>query len=237
MNSNGLVRKQIRRRRYRRRPGLMRLQRRPSTFYGGKIAPLKAELGAPVYIYAATGPSYSYSFSSIADLNRISIWNINGVQYASDIVNQFNSYMFYRIKGVKLSFSRSINAAVNTVFQLPSVYFELLPDTNATANTYIFQSRWVAESDTALQVLPLNTSAAPQSKYYSFGNTCFFNNSAQHTFGKAGWTSTAIQPNIQLALGYLDVPLLSSTTESPKIGTIVATFYMEFCKRGRINNY
>lgn len=242
MNGYGLVRKQLGRkvrkgRRYRRRTGVMRLQRQPRTFFGGKTALHRAEIGVPVYIYASTGPSYLYSFSPNTNQYLFTCWSVLGAQYATDISNMFNSYMYYRIKGMQMSFSRSINAAVNTVYQLPAFYVDLVHETNATANTYMNSQRWAAESDTALEILPLTTSSYPQQKYYSYGNDMFISNSGDYSGGKGAWISTILQPQHQLVLGWLDAPTLSGISDSPKVGTITVKFYFEFCKRGRIHNY
>lgn len=239
MRTNGLVRKQFgqRRRRYRKRGGLIRLQRGPNTFFGGKINSFRAEIAAPVFIYSSTGPSYVYSFSNVNNLNIMSVWNVMTVAYASDIINMFNSYMYYRIKGVKLSFTRSINSSANAVHQLPALYVDLIQDSNATNNTYMSSNRWAAESDTSLEILPLSTESAPQTRYYSMGNGVFNTSTNVYGGGKGGWISTNNQPNYQLVLGFLDVPTLSAVGENPKIGSVTVLFYFDFCKRGRINNF
>lgn len=215
----------------------MRLQRGPNTFFGGKINSFRAEIAAPVFIYSSAGPSFVYSFSNVNNVGIQSVWNIITVGFASDIVNMFNSYMYYRIKGVKLSFTRSINASVNTVYQLPALYVDLIQDSNATNNTYMSSNRWAPESDTSLEILPLNTDAVPQTKYYSMGSGVFNTSTNVYGGGKGAWISTNNQPNYQLVLGFLDQPTLSAVGENPKIGTINVMFYFDFCKRGRINNY
>ena len=236
---NGLIRKQLGyKRRGKRRMGrrkAMKLYRQPK-FYGGKKQNYQLEISIPVFLYSGTGPSYAYSFST-TQISRITqCFNSAAPGYSADSANMFNSYLFYRINGIKLSFTRSINAALTTVYQLPALYMDIVQDLNQTQAGNI-DARTICESDTALEIQVLNTHAIPPSKYYAYGSDLFSNLDGEVTSGKGVWMNTARTPVHNLIIGSLDAPSLSSPTEQPKVGTILITYYLQFCKRLKMNSY
>jgi hypothetical protein len=240
---NSLIRKftgvRSRRKKFRmrrRRPAAMIMLRAPRTFYGGKVVPFKCEIAIPVYIFSGTGPVFTYSFSTISTLLYTQLFNFATPGYAADIANMFNAYLYYCINGVKISFTRSVNAALTTVFQLPALYVDLVHELSNT-QVQTMTSRTVAESDTHLEVQVLNTVSKPVSKYYSYGRNSFHNLAGEASVGKGCWITTDRTPIHNLILGYLDLPQLSSPTEQPKIGSVLCTVYMQFCKRLKLNNW
>lgn len=234
-----LVRKQLgrrsRRRRFRRSRPMVML-RKPRTFYGGKIQSYVAEIALPVYICSQTGPVYSYSFSPTGQQLTAQFFNFTSPSYAADISNMFNSFAYYKINGIGLSFTRSVNAALTTVFQLPAIYFDFIHEIE-TSQLALINNRSIVESDTAMEVQVLNTVATPRSKYYSYGKGDFYNSAGHLNCGKSAWMTSSRTPVHLLCLGYLDSPALSAATESPKIGSVLCKIYMQFCKRIKINNY
>lgn len=241
MNGYGLIRKQLGRKsgrrsyRRRRQSRKLALYRAPKAFFGGKVFNHAIEISVPVYIRAAAGPIFQYSLSTSNELYWTNFFNTGTPNYAPDITNMFNAYLYYKIRGVKMEFTRSINAALTTVYQLPALWADI-SGTFAPVQVNMFTNRTVCESDTAMEVQVLNTSSRPPSKYYSFGGNAYSGPSGTVDFGNA-WMSTDRQPSINLMIGFLDGPTLAGTTESPKIGSLNCTVYLSFCKRIKLNNY
>lgn len=216
------------------RRGMMKLYRAPRNKIGGDVATLKVEISVPVYLYSAVGPSFAYSFSSTSVVLNSTIFTDTTYIGNEELRRMINSYLYCKVNGVAIKFVRSINAAINTIYQLPAIYANIVTGLSAGQRSNITRQA-VAQADSSYEVQTLNTVAESPSKYYGFTEP-FFSESDGLDNPVGMYCNSLHMPTIYLLLGSLDVPQQSDVTNSPKVGQFECIVYLSFTKRMVINN-
>lgn len=213
----------------------MKLFRQPRN----KIAPgenvyiAKIDVSLPLYIYASTGPSFAYSFSTNQISLNAQILNTATITGDIELRRLSNIYMYSKVNGVSVRFNRTLNAAINTIYQLPALSVDICGELTSLQSLNITKDT-VENSDSALRVQVLNSIDAPISKYWGF-KECFTNSASTNAF-LGCWNNTFHQPIINLIIGYSETPSASNVNDSPRIGTLDCQIYMSFCKNLNLNN-
>lgn len=207
----------------------------PRSKMGGLVDSVKAEFHLPVFLLTQTGPTYSYSFSNSSSLLSTNLYTSATIAASPELKSAFNGHLLYAVNGVKLSFSRSINAAINTVYQLPKLYFDVMPTLNSSQVVQL-NSDDVARMDTAYSVQTLESDSNPITKFYPF-NYPIYNSNGIVCVGKGHYLNTGTLPGVVIGLGYFEPPLMNTTGDSPRVGTLLVTVYMSFIKRVTVNTY
>lgn len=207
----------------------------PRTKMGGTVETVKAEVHLPIYLLSQTGPTYSYSFSNTSSVVNVNILTSSIISGIPELKAAFNSNLLYSVNGLKMSFSRSINAAVNTVYQLPKLFFDVFPTLSANQVLQL-NTDDVARMDTAYSVQTLESDSNPVTKYYPFKQP-IYNSVGVLACGKGHYLNTSVLPGISVGLGYFENPAMNTTGDSPRVGTLLCTLYLSFIKKVTVNTY
>lgn len=192
----------------------------------------KVEISVPIYIYSATGPSFAYSFSTSTTVLNSAILGSGALVTNQELARLANLYAYVKVCGVSIAFTRTLNAAVNTVYQLPGLSVNVM-GAMTTAQLTGLNKEDVYQSDGAMELQVLNSVDKPISKYWGFKEH-FSTSGFSDPLGV--YVNSASLPALNILIGYQQNPSQSDVTNSPKIGDLECTVYLTYCKRLTLNN-
>lgn len=218
--------------RKRRMPMVRYRQPRNKMEPGSQLHQARIEVSLPLYIFSATGPVFSYSFSTSATVLNATMLSNSSLSTNQELIRNANLYAYAKVCGVSIKFTRTLNAAVNTVYQLPGLSVNVMGALSAAQLTGLTKED-VYQSDGSMEIQVLNSIDKPISKYWGFKET-FVTAGFSESLGT--YVNTANLPTVNALIGFQQNPSQSDITNSPKIGDLDCTIYITYCKRITLNN-
>jgi len=201
----------------------------PSLF--GKVINKKIEISIPVFFVTQTATSGFYTFGTSLTVPQYQTSAFLSAVLRDEWQDTAACYNYFKIKSCALQYFRTLNAANSVVLQLPQISFDIIPQ--QTFGTSVVTRNSAVDSDTAYTVQPLQTDLQPRPKFYNFPSAVL-GNQGYMVGGTGLWMTCAgvssTYTDWYVILGYVDAPLTNNVSDRLQIGSIKATFYLQFAK-------
>lgn len=197
--------------------------------FTGPIVRKKFEISFPLYAVQTSLNANFYSWGTGSSAVFQQEW-LSAIFNTQEFFQMVNQYGLLKLNGIKLSVTRTVNAASVSLYQAPDVALMIGPQEN---NTYL-NKKTVYANDNAFRIQPINSEGKPQTRYYRFDSDLTIGSGYTIAAGgKGGWLSTnglAGSSNyiMYVGLGHDSDPILSGTGNIPILNVMV-TAYMSFC--------
>lgn len=216
-------------RRYPKKKMMLKRYKAPSLM--GKVINRKIEISLPINFVTQTASTGYYTFGTSITLPTYQVSAFQSALLRDEYQETAAAYNFVKIKGASLQYFRTLNAAVNTVYQLPQISFDIIPQ--QTFGTSVVTKNTAVDSETSYTIQPLQTDMQPRPKYYSFP-PIIVGNGGRMVGGTGLWMNCSgidsTYTDWYAILGHIDPPLTSNATDIVKIGSLKVSFYLSFAK-------